>query len=1007
MNPEKVNQKWKILSLEELIINTPTFIPCLILTESHLQTDILDAEIQIKNYSLHRADRVNRRGGGTAIYTHDSIVISNIETFSDKHCQAVLIYNEPNNLIIIGAYRPPDTSLDSFKNLMTKIQNFINKYNKPDVYLLGDLNFPNIRWQDSTIKCGKSTEDNHSAQLLLDFMETHFMLQQVKENTRADKNILDVIIVNNDEYIHNIVVEKSKITSDHDLVKCELVNQFKNPTRINEPYKPTNEFDKYNWNKAKWDNIHEDMREIDWDQILNNESSVSEMCDTFQKTIISVASKHTVKHKLDQPKKHSHIPSDRLALIKRKKRLNSKINQLKYFKHPNKTTDQIENSIKLLQSEKEQIESAIKLSIQEEQRRKEASVLEKIKTNPKAFYTYANQKRKIKCRIGPLKNKAGKLHSNPKEMADILQSQYKTVFSDPETDTNINIETNNQYPGIDTIDFCEEDFIEAINLIPPNSASGPDKFPIKIIKECKHELAKPLYIIWKRSLETGEIPDKYLEQTIVPIFKKGSKSDPANYRPVSLTSHILKIFERIIRKRLVEYIDKNNIIVKEQYGFMHGKSCTTQLLSHFEKILEILDNNSNADVIYLDFAKAFDKVDHAILLKKLNSVGITGNLLTWLKSFLSNRKQYVIVENQKSIPEKVLSGVPQGTVLGPLLFILYINDIVKVIKHSYIKIFADDSKLIKIINSLEDRELLDEDLQAVIEWALKNKMELNRLKFQLLSHGNKENLKVPYKIEQNVLLEKSEDVKDLGVTLSENATFSTHIGNITTSAKRLASWTLRTFQSRSQEVVMLLYKTYVRPILEYSCALWSPHLIKDITAIEAIQRSITAKIEGLENLNYWERLKELNLYSLQRRRERYQIIHMYKIFKDIIPNELNLNFYETHRHGTMCKRPKLNLRNQRLSTLRNQYFTSIGPALFNSIPGYIKSSKSVNAFKNNLDTFLKFVPDTPPLPNYARQNNNSLLEWKAVGGGAQTDGGNTSASESTYDAPDRRAQDRS
>lgn len=980
MNPGILNQKWKTLSLEELIISTPNYIPFVIITETHLKPDIFDAEIQIKNYNLQRADRLaNRKGGGVSVYSHDSIAISCVETFSDKHCQAVLLYNETHNVIVVGVYRPPDTPLVSFTNLMIKIQDFINKYNNPDIIIQGDLNFPNVVWCNSAIKSGKSTEDNKSAQLLLDFMDKNFMTQHVEENTRDDKNILDVIIMNNDEHLHNITVEKCKITSDHDLVKCDLLNLFKKPTVTKAPYKPTSEFDKWNWNKANWDSIREDLNKVDWEQMMNNETSVQNMSQKFEDTVISAASKHTIEHKLTTSSKHNCIPSERLALIRRKKKINSKINWLKYVNPTNKSPEQQESALKILSHKKEHIETEIKLSILEEQSKKELAVLEKIKTNPKAFYAYSKQKSKVKCRIGPLKDKDGKLTSDPKDMADLLQDQYKKVFSNPEKKTDFNADTDSELPGIETIDLQEEDFITAINLIPPNAASGPDKFPITILKECKKELSKPLCLIWKRSLETGEIPSKYLKQTIVPIFKKGTKGDPANYRPVSLTSHIIKIFERIVRKKLVEYCVANNIIVAEQYGFCSGKSCTTQLLSHFEKILEILDNNANADVIYLDFSKAFDKVDHEILLKKLKAFGIAGNLLNWLSSFLSNREQCVIVDGHKSTPAKVLSGVPQGTVLGPLLFILYINDITKVIKHSYIKIFADDSKLIKMIESLTDRELLDSDLHAVIEWAVVNKMELNRLKFQLLSHGNKNNLKSPYKIDENISLEKSENVVDLGVTLSENATFNTHISNAVSSAKRFAAWTMRTFKSRKKEVVLLLYKTYVRPRLEYGCALWSPHLVKDINSLEAVQRSVTFKIEGLENKNYWERLQELRLYSLQRRRERYQVIHMWKIYKEIIPNDLVFEFYSSRSHGIKCRRPKLNLKNKRISTLRNNYFTSVGPALFNAIPSSITSSKSLNIFKSKLDKFLHLIPDTPPLPNYVSQNHNSILEWNTGG----------------------------
>ena len=980
MNPGILNQKWKTLSLEELIISTPYFIPFAVITESHLTPNIFDAEVQIKNYNLQRADRAgDRKGGGVVVYSHDSIAISSHEIYSDKHSQAVILYSEVHNLIMVGLYRPPEAPLTSFANLMSKIQSFVDKHKTSDIIIQGDVNFPQVVWSDSTIKSGKSTEENQSARILLDFMDKNFMTQQVEENTRDNKNILDVIITNNTEHLHSITVEKCKITSDHDLVKCDILNIFKKPAVTETTYTPDSEFDRYNWNKATWNPIREELNALDWEQIMSKETSVANMSQKFEDTVISVASKHTVEHKLTARREHNRIPSARLALIRKKKRINSKINWLKYMNPTNKSPEEVDSALKILLHKKEHIETEIKLSILEEQSKKEQAVLEKIKTNPKAFYSYSKQRSKVKSGVGPLKDPDGNLTSDPKNMADLLQAQYKKVFSDPQKKTDFKADTDCEFPGIETIDLQEKDFITAINLIPPSAASGPDKFPIQILKECKNELAKPLCLLWKRSLETGEIPSKYKQQTIVPIFKKGTKGDPANYRPVSLTSHIIKIFERIVRKKLVEYCVENNIIVAEQYGFCSGKSCTTQLLSHFEKILEILDNNANADVIYLDFSKAFDKVDHDILLKKLKAFGITGNLLNWLNSFLSDREQYVIVDGHKSIPEKVLSGVPQGTVLGPLLFILYINDIVKVIRYSYVKIFADDSKLIKMIESLTDRELLDSDLQAVIEWAVINKMELNRLKFQLLSHGNKNDFKLPYDIDENISLEKSENVVDLGVTLSENATFTTHIANAVSSAKRFAAWTMRTFKSRSREVVLLLYKTYVRPRLEYGCAVWSPHLIKDINAIESIQRSITSKIEGCENMNYWERLQELRLYSLQRRRERYQVIHMWKIFKEIIPNDLNFVFYESRSHGIKCRRPKLNLKNKRISTLRDNYFTSVGPALFNAIPSSITSSVSLSVFKSKLDKFLKYIPDTPPLPNYASQNHNSILEWKTSG----------------------------
>ena len=168
---------------------------------------------------------------------------------------------------------------------------------------------------------------------------------------------------------------------------------------------------------------------------------------------------------------------------------------------------------------------------------------------------------------------------------------------------------------------------------------------------------------------------------------------------------------------------------------------------------------------------------------------------------------------------------------------------------------------------------------------------------------------------------------------------------------------------------------YVRLRLEYSSPLWSPHLVKHITQIEAVQRTITSKIQGMEQYNYWERLQHLGLFSLQRRRERYQIIHIWKIYKGLIPNDLNLQFYETNRFGPKCKRPKFNQRNRHISNIKFNSFTSNGPALFNVVPASIKFSRSLNIFKNKLQLFLKSFPDNPPTPNYVSSNKNSILEW--------------------------------
>ena len=273
--------------------------------------------------------------------------------------------------------------------------------------------------------------------------------------------------------------------------------------------------------------------------------------------------------------------------------------------------------------------------------------------------------------------------------------QFLSVFSDPDNpdieEPHLNIQTD---CCINDISFTIEDLIKAIDEIKVNSASGDDGFPAILLKTCKQELAYPLLLLWRDSMDNGYIHPMFLHQLITPLYKgKGSRCQASNYRPISLTSHIIKLFERVIRNKLVNFLEENNILNSNQHGFRKGRSCLTELLAHYDEILENANNGNGTDTVYLDFAKAFDKVDHNLLLKKLKAVGIKGKLLNWLKAFLSHRKQEVVIDGIKSFISAVISGVPQGSVLGPILFIIFINDISNSINSSSLKSFADDTKL--------------------------------------------------------------------------------------------------------------------------------------------------------------------------------------------------------------------------------------------------------------------------------------------------------------------------
>ena len=229
--------------------------------------------------------------------------------------------------------------------------------------------------------------------------------------------------------------------------------------------------------------------------------------------------------------------------------------------------------------------------------------------------------------------------------------------------------------------------MDAIAKVKSTAATGEDEIPICLLKECCLSVAYPIYLLWKQSFDTGQIHHSFLSQLITPIHKGGSKFPPVNYRPVSLTSHLIKIFERVIQKKLVEYLEEHNLISSSQHGFRRGRSCLSELLDHYNELIDNFGASQDSDVIYLDFSKAFDKVDHNLLIKKLQRYGIAGKLLRWIESFISNRQQKVVVDGVQSYICQVLSGIPQGSVLGPLLFLLFVNDMGQSLEHSTLRMF--------------------------------------------------------------------------------------------------------------------------------------------------------------------------------------------------------------------------------------------------------------------------------------------------------------------------------
>ena len=293
----------------------------------------------------------------------------------------------------------------------------------------------------------------------------------------------------------------------------------------------------------------------------------------------------------------------------------------------------------------------------------------------------------------------------------------------------------------------------------------------------------------------------------------------------------------------------------------------------------------------------------------------------WIKQFLSNRVQTVLVDGVKSTFRLVVSGVPQGTVLGPILFILYVNDLINALESAKGSTFADDTKLTKRMNAEKCHSLLQEDLWNVIAWSMLNNMQLHEDKFEVVNYTlNTSNLlrHLPfactlqqYTISNGETIEPAKLVRDLGVYLSDDCSWTPHINQMVRGARQVASWVMSVFRDRSELLMVTLFKTLVRSKLEYCCPVWNPSKIGDIEAIENVQRNFTRRISSCKDLNYWNRLSKLKLMSLQRRRERYSIIHVWKILNGDAPNDIGMTFKTHQRHGIKAIIPPLNTKAQK------------------------------------------------------------------------------------------------
>ena len=537
-----------------------------------------------------------------------------------------------------------------------------------------------------------------------------------------------------------------------------------------------------------------------------------------------------------------------------------------------------------------------------------------------------------------------------KEKAEILQEQFSRVFT-KEPEGEIPFFEQRTDIHITDVKISEEMVQKKLNELNTNKSCGPDEIHPRLLKELSSEIAGPIAIIMNKSLEDGQLQVDWKKAFVSPIYKnKGNKNHAENYRPISLTSVVCKLMEKFIKEALMHHLNSQNLLSTRQYGFINGRSTTTQLLSYINKCVDVVADKSILDVIYFDFSKAFDTVPHRRLITKLKAYGIHGKTLHWIEDFLKDRTQIVKVNGENSRSAPVISGIPQGSVLGPVLFLIYINDLPDLVT-SDMFLFADDTKILREIRSKEDSLALQNDIDALEVWSQKWLLTFHPNKCHVLTIGKHKNIKHTHKYElYGKELEHVSQEKDLGVTIDSHLTFEEHINLKIKSASTMAGLIRRTFSFLDGKMFVKLFTALARPHLEYSQAVWAPHLVKHRDLIERVQRRATKQIDGLKNLSYEERLKEIGLPTLAYRRKRGDMIEVFKHFETYDRSTLSTGFQPRNK---ICRRHDRQLEwNIALDGIRgcqrNSFYYRIAKH-WNELPRNVAMADNINSFKSNLD----------------------------------------------------------